>query len=313
MLHHSLRTLLTAALLSTASIGLAADSDEQATSIRLIDRTGAFLEFYERAIDAEDHEQRFALWQKHYNFVALPPGLPDRDDIARAMLESAWPQYPLVLDQIRAGASVLQPPPEQVIAQVAELLNAVGQEPAFAILLYVGMMEGNAFFAPQPDGQLIIALPVETASDRLDISMAHEIVHAFHHVLAGDEPGATGSVAELVLTEGIAMHGTRALFPEQPDFRHMSPTEDWVQTCHARIDDIIDRLSGVLADTGPEAVNQLTVGSGLTGLEREAYCAGWHLVGHLLGEGKTLAELARIPGSEAVRTLTVAINAMQEK
>ena len=37
---------------------------------------------------------------------------------------------------------------------------------------------------------------------------------------------------------------------------------------------------------------------GTTGLEREAYAAGWLVVGDLLKQGKSFAEIARIPSAE---------------
>jgi hypothetical protein len=41
--------------------------------------------------------------------------------------------------------------------------------------------------------------------------------------------------------------------------------------------------------------SRFTYGTGTTGLESEAYCAGWILVGDLLERGSTFAQLARIP------------------
>ena len=39
------------------------------------------------------------------------------------------------------------------------------------------------------------------------------------------------------------------------------------------------------------------MGDGTTGREREAYLAGWLVVGAMLNDGHTLPSLARIPGS----------------
>ena len=43
---------------------------------------------------------------------------------------------------------------------------------------------------------------------------------------------------------------------------------------------------------------RFTMGKGPSGLEREAYYAGWLVVGYWLEHGTTFAEIARIPEAE---------------
>lgn len=297
----SIGTMVLALGLSLGSaVAVASESDR----LRIVDLTPRFLEFHARAKDVEDADERFALWQEHYNFVALPPGLPDRDERAREMLDAAWPRYGDVIDRIEAGVAGLSPGPGTVVGRVAELLDLDDERPAVSILYFVGMFDDNAFFAAQPDGTLFVALPAEMTPERRELAMAHEFMHAFHHALSAGVPDADGTVGALVLSEGIAMHGTRALFPEVPDARHLGGAEGWAEACHGRSEQILAQLPEYFDAEGPDARNRFTLGEGVTGLEREAYCAGWHLVGQLLEDGWTLAELARLTAPEVTAVLT---------
>jgi len=65
-----------------------------------------------------------------------------------------------------------------------------------------------------------------------------------------------------------------------------------------------------LSDSASEQVARFTIGTGTTGLEREAYYAGWVVVGHLMHRGYTLAELARIPESRIPEVVEEAIRSM---
>ena len=267
-------------------------------SIHIMDFTPRFLSFYEKAIEEDDADRRFELWKKHYDFVALPPGLPDRDERARKMLDEAWPKYPGVLDRIRPGVSALSPAPEPMLEQVGELLDAGDKLPSIMLLYYVGMLEDNAFFAPQPDGTLLVALPAEMDEERRETIMAHEFAHAVHHALSDLTHGLEDSVAERIFSEGIAMRATQALFPEKSDHKHLGGEPEWQEACHQNLDKILAGLPEHLESAGPEHVNRFTLGEGITGLKREAYCAGWYLVGRMLDEGSTLADLVRIPEAE---------------
>lgn len=283
--------------------GTASADEAQTASFRVVDLTPRFLEFYAQATNAESAEERFALWKQHYDFVALPPGLPDRDERAQRMLEAAWPRYAEVLDRVEVGSAGLSPSPAVVIARVAELFEIRDGLPPITLLYYVGMFDDNAFFAAQPDGTLFVALPAEMSPARRELVMAHELAHALHYGLSQGVPDADRSVAALVLSEGIAMHTTRALFPEVVDERHLGGGEGWAEACHAGVGQILQALPEFLEAQGAEVRNRFTLGEGVSGLNREAYCAGWHLVGRLLEGGWTLAELARLTESELVEVL----------
>lgn len=301
---------LASLLIAMAIVGMnthAFASIEEGVGIHVIDLTPRFMSFYSEARDVEDTDVRFQLWKDHYDFVALPPGMPDRDELARRRLDRIWDRYAEAVPHIHAGASMLSPPPAAVFKSVAELLGVNEPLPPIGLLYFVGMFEDNAFFAPNPDGSLIVAIPAEMAPEKREISMAHEFTHAFHFLVSGRSAQFGSSVADVVFGEGLAMHSTRALFPESPDLAHLGADEDWRTTCEASIDQILAGMRPYLGEDHPEEVNRFTVGEGATGLEREAYCAGWHLVARLLAEGSSLGELAQLPRSEMLDVVSGAI------
>jgi hypothetical protein len=48
----------------------------------------------------------------------------------------------------------------------------------------------------------------------------------------------------------------------------------------------------------PDDIERFTIGPGPAGLEREAYFAGWLVVGDWLAHGMSFSEIARIPEKE---------------
>jgi hypothetical protein len=59
-----------------------------------------------------------------------------------------------------------------------------------------------------------------------------------------------------------------------------------------------------------EDVMRFTMGTGPAGVEREAYYAGWLVVGHWLRQGMTPAEIARIRERDAPTRVAAAITQM---
>ena len=273
---------------------------EATEGLPVIDRTPAFLAFYEAARDANGPDERFAIWKERYGFVALPPGLPDRDARARAMLDAAWPGYPEVIDRVRAGTGSLGLDARKQLDAVMELLASDGHPPEIKLLYYVGMLEDNAFAAPQPDGSIVIALPAEANPQDRPSALVHELVHAVHQSLSHVAAGPSGSVAGLVLSEGLAMHATRALLPDLPDAEVLNGDPEWIRRCSGETGRILSGMRPHLHSTGADAINRFTMGGGTTGMPREAYCAGWHLTAELLQDGASLADLARIPEGRVV-------------
>jgi len=54
----------------------------------------------------------------------------------------------------------------------------------------------------------------------------------------------------------------------------------------------------VLTSDKSDEVMRFTMGKGPSGLEREAYYAGWLVVGYWLEHGMTFADIARVPEKE---------------
>lgn len=288
-----MRTLIAATLISLSCIGAAqgANFSGNTGSFRVVDLTSRFLAFYEAAKTLRNGNERFAVWKDKYDFVALPPGLPDRDERARRMLADAWPRYADAIERIRSGPQELEP--QGILEDVAALLEIRGEIPSISLLFYVGMFEGNAFFAPQPNDSLLVALPVEVPNLELEVSLAHELFHAVHHSLRDQGARREVSVASLVIDEGLAMWASRELFPGRPMSTYTRGRGEWSKLCRSRLDEILQGLKRDLRRNDQRFLNNLTVGHGVTGLKREAYCAGWHSVGALLADGYTFAEMAR--------------------
>ena len=71
-------------------------------------------------------------------------------------------------------------------------------------------------------------------------------------------------------------------------------------------------LAGIAPDldkAGRDVALKYTFGDGNTGMHREAYCAGWIVMGKLLRSGWTPAGLARIPESSMVAAVRAALAA----
>ncbi|WP_405230152.1 hypothetical protein [Lentisalinibacter sediminis] len=288
-----MRSLTAATIVSLLLMSAAqgASSSDATESLRVVDWTPRFLAFYETAKHLDKDADRFAVWKDMYDFVALPPGLSDRDKLAQRMLASSWPRYGEAIERIRRGPEGLEP--ESILDEVSALVNVPGEIPPIDLLYFVGMFEGNGFFAPQSSGSLLVAVPVEVPAVDLQVTLAHELFHAVHHSLRDQGAGLDGNVASLILSEGLAMWASRELFPGRPMSVYTSGRSGWSKTCRSRLDQILDGLKPNLTYDDPEFLNDLTVGSGTTGLNREAYCAAWHLVGALLAEGYSFGGMAR--------------------
>lgn len=283
---------------------------EPTVTLEVVDLTPRFLAFFEAArTEGADAEGRWRLWQHHYRFAAVPP-TPDGQALARRLLEGAWPAYPGVLDRIRKGAPGLDPAPEPILRDVARVLGC-DRSVTVRLVVFVGALEGNAFSMAQ-DGVPVVCVPVEQDPEERALLLPHEFTHAVHIVTAGLPGTWERSIAELVLQEGLAMRTTAALVPGHPPAAYAEvvstlATPDWFRRCVEREVAILGGIREHLADRSSEAVARFTFGTGTTGLEREAYYAGWVVVGHLLDQGWTLANLAHAPVEAMVALIDEAI------
>jgi hypothetical protein len=248
--------------------------------VEVVNLTGRFLAFYDSATAAgADPDLRWDLWRRLYHFAAVPP-TPFGDSLTRRLLDSAWTRYPAALATIRKGAAGLGISPDSALQRVVALLKC-GDTVKVRLTVFVGGFEGNAFAFGMRDGRSNIAIPVEAGEPVR--SMIHEFTHAVHR--SGCAPFRTGygqSLAELVVTEGLAMRVLqRALSGHEEEFYTVA-APGWLAEARSRRTAILAGIRAHLSDSGPDIVQRFTFGDGTTGLSREAYYAGWEIVGAML-------------------------------
>ena len=272
------------------------------------DLTPKFLEFYDEAVkENASPDRRWALWKEKYDFAAVPP-TPEGDKIARSLLADAWPRYPGVMDRIRAGAADLTPGPEATVRSVAALLRP--ETPVHVrLLVFVGDLENNAFTAAQ-NGNITTAIPVEMDPGSRALIMTHELTHAVHISMGSFAGGWIRSVGTTVLTEGLACRVTQALFPDHPETDCIEMHPGWLKEASAHRVAILKGIGPFLESATSKDVMRFTMGEGTTGLEREAYYAGWEVVGYWLRHGQSYADIARIPEKDMPRRVREAIDAL---
>jgi hypothetical protein len=256
------------------------------------DLTPKFLTFYRTAIkENADEQQRWALWQTLYGFAAVPP-TPDGQQMARKILDDAWPKYPEALPTIERGSANLQPPPVETLDAVAELLQ-VDVPIRVHLLLFVGGFDNNAFTSPGNNGVPTVALPVEGQGSTMVLT--HELTHAVEAEQANLSLDWKRSVAHTIFAEGLAMRVTQKIHPGQPDKKYVGEfTPNWFARAEQKQAAILADIAPHLAESDSSAIMRYTMGTGGAGVEREAYLAGWLVIGDLLAHGWTFPRLARV-------------------
>lgn len=266
---------------------------QEGVSLTTRDLSLRFLDFYQAARDA-DPEARFAIWKARYGFAAVPP-TPEGETMARRLLDAAWPKYQAALPTIEAGAAGMKPRPINVAARVADAL-AAPRPLKIGFIAYVGGFETNAFTNGSPEGP-VVAAPIEMDPEARALILPHEMTHAVHALTAGLSGGYERSLGRVVFEEGLAMRVTQRLEPGRQDYAYVGE-KAWFRQAMARRRQIMAALKPVLLAKDAASVFKFTMGHGATGLEREAYIAGWLAVGRLLEEGASLPKLARLPEAD---------------
>lgn len=279
-----------------------------AIALTVNDLTPKFLAFHDAAQkERATPERRWQLFKQHYDFAAVPP-TDEGQEMARKLLDEAWPRYGPVVARLRSGAGALEPAPADMVRSIAALLCP--QRPgAVRLTTFVGGFEENAFTAAHA-GRITVALPLEIDAGRRALLMAHELTHAVHIAMGSFAGGWVRSIGTTVLTEGLAMRVTERLFPGRPARDYVEHEPGWLEKARARRLDILRAIRPHLASEDSEQVMRFTMGRGPNGLEREAYYAGWEVVGHWLAHGKSFAEIARIPETEMPARVREAIDAL---
>lgn len=290
-----------------AALALAAPTaaQEPRVTLQVTDLSPKFLAFYDLAEAEPDPDRRWALWKEHYDFAALPP-VPQRDSMARAMLDGAWARYPEVLERIRGGAAAMQPPAEPMLQRVATLLG-VQDTITVRLVAYVGAREGNAFTSASR-GLLNVYVPLEDDPAWRELVLAHEMTHAVHHRLAGYSEGWERSIGRTLFAEGLASRAAEALYPGRPAAAYLEHRPGWLAAADGRGEEILRGILPHLRASDSPTVMRFTMGTGTSGTEREAYYAGWRVVGHLLAQGYTFPQLARLSEADAPALVETAIH-----
>jgi len=258
--------------------------------VEIIDYTPRFLAFYERAREVSDPAGRFALWQEHYGFAAVPPG-PRGEAMARGLLDAGWSRYAPNLASLRRGAATFGTMPLDTLRAIARVLEA-DRPLDVDFLVYVGAYDDNAFTAGAAPP--MVAFPVEMSADLRPQVMAHELTHAVHIQLAGLSGGWERSIAATLMQEGLAMHVSREVVPGRPVAAYVEHEAGWWPRVSARKADLLRDLLPVLTRQDGETVFTYTMGNGPSGFQREAYAVGWWVIEHLRSTGMTLGQIARI-------------------
>ena len=248
------------------------------------------------------------MWKQFYDFAAVPP-TPEGDRIARDLLDKAWPRYAAALPAIRRGAAGIVPSPERTLEQVAGLLKP--DAPAhLELIAYIGAFEDNAFTVAAEPGRPKVAIPVEMDARTRGPIMAHEFTHAVQIDIGTMRGGWERSVGETVLAEGLAMRVAQRLYPDRPALSFVEMTPGWFARCEGMRAAILRDIRAAAASSKSDDVMRFTMGNGPSGVDREAYYAGWLVVDYWRRRGWGFDRIVRIPEAEAPAEVSRAIDGL---
>lgn len=261
-------------------------------NFKVKDITPDFLAFYDSATKMKaSEEERWELWKKMYHFAAVPP-TPQGDSIARKLLNNAWSKYPAVMPLIKKGAAVITPGATKMVYDIAKMLRP---DSALDITLqvYVGGFEGNAFNMARKR-KVTMSVAIETPMPKRSVVMTHELAHAVHIGMGKMSGDWIRSVGAIIVSEGLAMHVSKKLLPGFSDKLITEYSPGWLSKANTRRTEILKNILPYVSSELPADVMRFTMGNGSTGLEREAYYAGWVVIGYRLKQGMSFLEIAHI-------------------
>jgi hypothetical protein len=216
------------------------------------------------------------------------------------------------MPKIRKGAAALGVSPDAELQRVITLLGC-GVETRVRLVLFVGGFEENAFAFTPPGGLPTVAVPLEAGDAQR--SIVHEFTHAVHRSAgcADIRSGYDQSLAELVISEGVAMRAVEALLPGHAAVYYIIAQQDWLDSAQARRSAILRGIRDHVADAGAATAQRFTFGGGTTGLSREGYYAGWEVTGALLRTGLSLHEIATTPAIRLPALILQAIDRLERQ
>jgi hypothetical protein len=291
---------LAAALCPAAGLHAQAATAQNASpavlNLTIKDLTPKFMQFFDEATrENASPGRRWELWKKDYDFAAVPP-TTQGEAMAKQMLTEAWPRYPAAIGVIGKGAAGLTPDPHATFQAVAALLKP-GAPVSVTLLVYVGGFENNAFTSAS-DGKITTALAIEGDPDLREFLMTHELTHAVHIGMGSFSGSWIRTIGTTVVTEGLAMRVTKKLVKRPTEASYVERRPGWLAEATSRRSEILKDVKAVAASDKGEDVMRYTMGKGPSGIEGEAYYAGWLVVGYWLDHGLSFAEIARIPEAQ---------------
>jgi hypothetical protein len=276
---------------------------DTAHTLDLVERVSKFTAFYQEA-QGTNPDARWTLWQKDYGYAAVPPG-PDGEKMARAGLDAAWDKYPALIAQLPQ----LQKNSEDTARLAFERVNALYKTDATPIhtrvVLFVGQFDDNAYSIPSMNGSVPTVM-MEVEDRMMATTLTHEIAHTIHFQLAGVKNSFGGRIGEMMFLEGLAMHTAEQVLPGRPESDYVGDPK-WLANCYAKKGAVLADILPDLEKSGREVAMKYTFGQGNNGMQREAYCAAWIVMGKILKSGRSFPELARVPEDQMVATIKAAM------
>jgi hypothetical protein len=277
----------------------------------IVNRVPKFKTFYRHATAKPlDEAARFALWRKEYGIAAVPP-TPEGKTMARKLLASAWPKYPALMPKADALEKEAAAAARDDFAKLNVLFHTAGTTIHSRVLLYVGLYSGNAYTVPPMKGApATVVMPIEGGDAKL--YLAHELTHTINLQLAHVKNGYGAPIGQVIFQEGLAMRAAQKIVPGLPDktYVQMPGAKGWFARCTAHKDAILAGIRPDLETSGPAIAQKYFFGKGNTGMHREAYCAAWFVMGHMLKSGMSFPQLVRIPEDRMVATVRAAMKTM---
>lgn len=225
-------------------------------------------------------------------------------------IDKVWSRYGKLLPAVNGREESAERDANELLPRVKALLGARSANTPVNLVLFVGQFDGNEFTVPplRPGGAPTVVMPVETHD--IQYALAQELMHAVQIDMDGLRNGFNAPLGETVLTVGLAMRGTKRILPGAPQSLYTWRSAPWLARCIRESSAILRGIRPYLAKADPDTTTRFTYGKGTTGLESEAYCAGWILVGNLLEQGHTFPELARIPEADMTGFVNASLNRM---
>lgn len=196
------------------------------------------------------------------------------------------------------GVGAIHPAPKQSLDDVCKLLD-VDVPIHVRLIAAVGDFDKNAYTFPDRDGVPTIAAEIEDPDTGM--LLTHEFTHAVEAEQAHLSLDWKRSIAHTIFVEGLAMRVVQSLHPGRRDEEYVGEfSPHWFARSMGERENVLADIYPHLSASDPDTVMRYTMGKGSVGIEREAYFAGWLVIGDLLNHGWTFPRLARVTDDDMV-------------